>query len=235
MYRCDLEEDCELARRNGATHVITLSHDEVYPDGYLTVLDQGEIYKRLDGEVVPYLFQGMITMTIRWLLLTRPHRSYFGLKDIAQYLLVKRAVVDLMFDVEICDFPCIRYKSGIPVSSRMMNMPLRKTEELCRVYHALELGRKMIADGILDVRRVLDAMMGSLNSPPLSYFTVEYAKLVLPADFSEPSVVSLPIIMHIVLSDGNKMYFDGHFFRSQSDIDNGPPTHWLENSMPPVV
>ena len=70
-YEYDIDKDCKFAEEHGATHIICPKTEEIYPEDFRTYLDQGECYQRLNGVAVPYLFKGMITMSVRWILFTR--------------------------------------------------------------------------------------------------------------------------------------------------------------------
>ncbi|MBP9846928.1 MAG: pantoate--beta-alanine ligase [Saprospiraceae bacterium] len=233
VYQYDAEADCDFAHKFGATHLICPDTSEMYPPEYRTFFDQGEYYKRLDGTVVPYLFRGMITMSTRWIIFTRPTRTYWGLKDIGQTILVNRAVKDLLIDTEVREVPCVRYKSGIAISSRLMNQPEAKILEFQRVYEALEVGRKAIANGLTNSEKIIKIMHDHLSPSAMKYFSLKYIKIAKPLDFEEPSEIDIPLIMHIVVSDGPKNYFEGHYIRSQSDLINGPDTIWLDDHYPP--
>ena len=155
-YQYDIDDDCRFAEKHGATHIICPKTEEIYPKDFKTYLDQGECYKRLNGEAVPYLFKGMITMSVRWILFTKPTRTYWGLKDIGQVILVKRALKDLFQDdIIVREVPTVRYKSGIAISSRLMNLPEKKIKEFKRVNDACEKGRKALSKGETNSERIV--------------------------------------------------------------------------------
>lgn len=235
VYEYDPEADVTFAAAHGATHVLCPRDGEMYPDDYRTFLNQGDCYARLDGTVVPYLFKGMITMSVRWILFSRPTRTYWGLKDIGQAILVSRALKDFMIDTEVREVPCVRYRTGIAISSRLMNQKEEKIREFGRVYQALEDGRKAMAAGVADAKKIVDVMLDTLSPATLKYFTVKYVKVAKPLDFIEPEKADLPIILHIVVTDGPKNYFEGHLLRTHEDLMNGPPTIWLDDDYPPFA
>lgn len=235
-YEYDIEKDCKFAEEHGATHIICPKTEEIYPEDFRTYLDQGECYKRLNGVAVPYLFKGMITMSVRWILFTKPTRTYWGLKDIGQVILVERALKDLFQDdIIVREVPTVRYKSGIAISSRLMNLPEEKIKEFQKLNEACEIGRKAILNGEYNSQKVKDLMMEYLNKEPMKYFDVEYIKIAKPLDFVEPEKISLPIIFHIDLTDGKKRYFDGLFIRNEEELKNGPPVIWLDDYYPPFA
>lgn len=235
-YEYDIDKDCKFAEEHGATHIICPKTEEIYPDDFRTYLDQGECYQRLNGVAVPYLFKGMITMSVRWILFTRPTRTYWGLKDIGQVILVERALKDLFQDdIVVREVPTVRYKSGIAISSRLMNLPEKKIKEFKRLSDACQEGRKAILAGETKAQKVKDIMTEYLTKEPMKYFDVEYIKIAKPLDFTEPEEITLPIIFHIDLTDGKKRYFDGLFIRNEEELRNGPPVIWLDDEYPPFV
>lgn len=235
-YEYDIEKDCKFAEEHGATHIICPKTEEIYPEDFKTYLDQGECYKRLNGTAQPYLFKGMITMSVRWILFTRPTRTYWGLKDIGQTILVERALKDLFQDdIIVREVPCVRYKSGIAISSRLMNQPENKIKEFRRLNEACEKARKALLNGETNANKIKDIIRNEITREPLKYFSIEYIKVAKPLDFTEPEEITLPIIFHVDLTDGKKMYFDGLFIRNEEELKNGPPVIWLDEEYPPFL
>jgi pantoate--beta-alanine ligase len=228
VYRYDAERDADFAFGHGATHVFAPDSEQMYPPHYRTFLDQGECYQRLDGTVVPFLFRGMITMSVRWISLVRPTRTYWGLKDIGQTLLVRRAVEDLFIDTTVREVPCVRQPDGVPVSSRLFGKPAEALAEVARVYQALVAGRETLRGGERRAVAVIAAMRAVLHSPPLQIFRECYVKIAEPLDFTEPDEVTLPCILHIVVTDGAINHFDGLLLRCTDDVRTGPPMCWLD-------
>lgn len=235
-YEYDIEKDCKFAEEHGATHIICPKTEEIYPEDFRTYLDQGECYKRLNGTAQPYLFKGMITMSVRWILFTRPTRTYWGLKDIGQTILVERALKDLFQDdIIVREVPCVRYRSGIAISSRLMNQPKNKIKEFRRLNEACEKARKALLNGETNANEIKDIIRNEITREPLKYFSIEYIKVAKPLDFTEPEEITLPIIFHVDLTDGKKMYFDGLFIRNEEELKNGPPVIWLDEEYPPFL
>ncbi len=233
-YEYDIKKDCDFAEKYGATHIICPKTEEIYPNDFRTYLDQGECYKRLNGTAVPFLFKGMITMSVRWILFTRPTRTYWGLKDIGQTILEKRALKDLFQDdIIVREVPCVRYKSGIAISSRLMNLSEEKIKEFERLHHACEAGRKALLNGETNSERIKQIIIDEIDDSTMKHFKVEYVKIAKPLDFEEPDEITLPIIFHVDLTDGKKMYFDGLFIRNDEELKNGTPIIWLEDNYPP--
>ena len=236
VYEYDPMADCKFAEKHGATHVICPKEDEIFPEDFRTYLDQGECYGRLNGTAVPYLFKGMITMSVRWILFTKPTRTYWGMKDIGQTILVERALKDLFQDdIIVRPVPCVRYKSGMAISSRLMNLPEGKIKEFKRLSDATELARKALLEGETNAEKLKEIMRNEITKEPLKYFKLEYVKIAKPQDFIDVEKVTLPIIFHIDMKDEKKNYFDGLWIRNEDDLKNGPPVIWLEDEYPPFI
>lgn len=231
-YAYDVEKDCKFAAAHGATHLITPPTEDMYPDAYRTFFDQGDQYDRLDGTVTPYLFRGMITMSTRWIIFTRPTNTYWGLKDIGQVILVKRAVDDLLIDTNVREVPCVRYKSGMAISSRMMDKPESVIKEFNRASQALEKARLCMVDGVRNSTELVELMRDSIDEQSLQHFKLKYIKVAKPKDFVESTKVEIPTILQIVMDLNGRNWFEGYYLRTDEELHNGPETIWLNDTYP---
>lgn len=228
IYQYSLEEDMQLAEKYGATHFITSNDEEMFPSGYNTFINQGEAYTRLNSSVFPFAARGQITGAIRWMIFTQPTRSYYGMKDIEQALLVKQAAADLLLHTEICLVPCIRHKDGIPISSRLRGLAEGPRKELSAVYETLEFGRKAILNGQKDVESLLELMKTRL-AENLSSFKLLYVTAVDSSSFAPKQDLAIPLILHIAVQNEKISHFDGLCLLSKEDLMHGPNTIWLDH------
>jgi pantoate--beta-alanine ligase len=232
VYQYDLKEDIALAEDCGATIVISSDDDEMYPPDYTTFIDQSPAASRLNSSVFDYASRGQVTGAIRWISLCRPTASYFGMKDIEQSLLVKRAVEDLLIDCEIRHVPCVRIReTGVPVSSRLRFLPPNRLREVGAVYDMLERGRAMIAAGETNSGAVLTALRNQVASV-LKTFNLVYLTLVDGATFAPVERISIPFVLHCAISDGSLTHFDGQCVQSEDELQSGPEVIWLDHVLP---
>lgn len=231
-YEFDLERDVALAAEHGATHIISSVDSEMYPDAYRTLLDQQPAHQRLDATAISYVFPGMITMSVRWILFVRPHRTYWGLKDIGQLVLVRRALDDLLVDTTVREVPCVRFRSGVPISSRLLRLERRSLTEVRQVYVALEAGRRLAAAGGVTAADVIARVRATLDELPLREFQVCYVKLVDPTDFAELGAARPPMILHVAITNEEIFHFDGLFIRTEDELRDGAPVLWLDEEWP---
>ena len=94
-YPRDEERDAKLAAEAGVDVLFAPSAEEMYPPGYATWVDVGELGERLEGEFRPDHFRGVATVCLKLFNIVRPDRAYFGQKDAQQAAVVKQLVRDL--------------------------------------------------------------------------------------------------------------------------------------------
>jgi pantoate--beta-alanine ligase len=117
-YPRDEERDARLAEEAGVDVLFAPSAVEMYPEGYATWVDVGELGHRLEGEFRPDHFRGVATVCLKLFSIVRPTRAYFGQKDAQQAAVVKQLVRDLNLDLEIRVVPTVRDDDGLALSSR---------------------------------------------------------------------------------------------------------------------
>ena len=117
-YPRNEERDARLAEESGVDVLFAPSADELYPDGFATWVDVGELGRRLEGEFRPDHFRGVATVCLKLFNIVRPDRAYFGQKDAQQAAVVKQLVRDLNLDLELRVIPTVRDEDGLALSSR---------------------------------------------------------------------------------------------------------------------
>ena len=159
-YPRDEERDAELADEAGVDFLFAPPPDEMYPEGYDTWVDVGEVGRRLEGEFRPNHFRGVATVCLKLFNIVRPQRAYFGQKD-AQAAVVKRVVADLNLDIEIRVLPTIRDKDGLALSTRNAYLSPEERETALALPRALAtkdpaLAREELRDLAVDYVEVAE-------------------------------------------------------------------------------
>jgi pantoate--beta-alanine ligase len=159
-YPRDEERDAELADEAGVDALFTPSADEMYPEGYATWVDVGELGEKLEGEFRPDHFRGVATVCLKLFNIVRPNRAYFGQKDAQQAAVIKQLVRDLNLGLEIRVVPTVRDADGLALSSRNAYLSPAEHEQALALPRALATGdparaRELLAD--LDVDYVEEA------------------------------------------------------------------------------
>ena len=117
-YPRTVERDLDLLRSAGCDLVFLPRAGEIYRDGYRYRVTENELSLKLEGASRPGHFDGVLTVVLKLLLLTRPERAYFGEKDYQQLELVEGLVHAFFLDTQIVRCPTVREPDGLAMSSR---------------------------------------------------------------------------------------------------------------------
>jgi len=175
-YPRTIDADLELCAREGADAVFAPGPDVVYPDGDPGVrVSAGLLGTLLEGRSRPGHFDGVLTVVLKLLHLTRPDVAYFGRKDAQQLLLIRRMVRDLDVGVEVVGVPTVREPDGLAMSSRNTYLTALDRDVALTLVRALRAGEQAAPEGASAVRR---AARDVLAAEPL--VLVDYLVLVDP-------------------------------------------------------
>jgi pantoate--beta-alanine ligase len=117
-YPRTMEQDLALLESAGCDLVFVPRADEIYGDGYRYRVTENELSLALEGASRPGHFDGVLTVVLKLLMLTRPERAYFGEKDFQQLQLVEGLVHAFFLDTRIVRCPTVREPDGLAMSSR---------------------------------------------------------------------------------------------------------------------
>jgi pantoate--beta-alanine ligase len=136
-YPRPLEADLGLLRAAGVDAVFTPSADEIYADGYRFVLHDKRSSAILCGASRPGHFDGVLTVVLKLLHLTRPERAYFGEKDYQQLQLITEMCQSLFVPVTIVPCPTVRAADGLALSSRNALLTAEQRERAPLIHRSL--------------------------------------------------------------------------------------------------
>lgn len=117
-YPRTVERDLELLRSAGCDLVFLPRADEIYRDGYRYRVTENELSLKLEGASRPGHFDGVLTVVLKLLLLARPERAYFGVKDFQQLELVEGLIHAFFLETQIVRCQTLREPDGLAMSSR---------------------------------------------------------------------------------------------------------------------
>jgi pantoate--beta-alanine ligase len=118
-YPITLDADIELASKHHADIIFIPDADDMYPHNYnFNVMTADPLSQLYEGEYRPGHFDGVLSVVLKLLNLTKPQNAYFGEKDIQQYVLIKRMVESFFIDTNIVMCSTVRETSGLALSSR---------------------------------------------------------------------------------------------------------------------
>lgn len=194
-YPRDLDADVALLAGVGADVVFAPTVDVVYPRRPVVTVHAGDLGDRLEGEHRPGHFDGVLTVVLKLLHLTRPDVALFGEKDAQQLMAVRRMVADLDVGVRIEAVPIVRDADGVALSSRNAYLSREQRGSARALYRALQAGTQAAEDGATadGVRAAAGSVLAA--EPGI---VVDYVALVdvttaqdVPADHRGPALLAL--------------------------------------------
>jgi pantoate--beta-alanine ligase len=146
-YPRDEERDLRLAEDAGVDLVFAPTTDELYPPGFQTWVEVGELAHGLEGDARPGHFRGVATVCLKLFTIVRPDRAYFGQKDAQQAAVIRRLVRDLHLELAVRVLPIVRDDDGLALSSRNVLLSVTERGHALALPRALEAGRAAFAAG----------------------------------------------------------------------------------------
>ncbi|MBP7710725.1 MAG: pantoate--beta-alanine ligase [Rickettsiales bacterium] len=117
-YPKQVEQDLELLKNSGATHVFVPESSEIFADDFAFKLLPTKLTNCLCGSARVGHFDGVALIVSKLFNIVKPDIAVFGEKDFQQVSIIKKLVEDFNFEVEIFSHEIVREKSGLAMSSR---------------------------------------------------------------------------------------------------------------------
>ena len=176
-YPKTLDKDLEMLRNIEVDCVFVPDSQEIYPNQPKLKIDFGDLERVLEGSFRPGHFNGVGIVVSKLLNIVKPHKAFFGQKDLQQVAVIKRLVEDLSFDVEITVVPTVREEDGLALSSR--NLRLGKEDRLKSriLFKALTFSKAELLAGRqwLDIRKDINMMFVEQEGVDLEYFELVHS------------------------------------------------------------
>jgi len=210
-YPRDFERDRSLLEKEGVDILFHPSGAKMYPDGYQTNVAVDRLSRFLCGAQRPEHFRGVATVLVKLFNIIRPHVAVFGLKDYQQFIVVRRLVEDLNFDVEVVGFPTVREQDGLAISSRnnYLNEDERKAA-LC-LRRALGRAETLVQQGEMDGKGIVREVKAEIASEPLA--RVEYIQLCNPENLQAIETIQGEALLALAVWVGKARLIDNSLLR----------------------
>ncbi|MBI3182445.1 MAG: pantoate--beta-alanine ligase [Myxococcales bacterium] len=172
-YPRDLEGDLRKCDSAGAEVVFAPEERELYPAGFQTAVEVGELSRGLCGERRPGHFRGVATVVTKLLCAVRPHLALFGEKDYQQLQVIRALARDLDLGVEIVGVPTVREPDGLALSSRNAYLSAEDRKRALAIHRGMLAAKQRVGAGGRAVRELVDLVRKSLASEGLREDYVE--------------------------------------------------------------
>jgi pantoate--beta-alanine ligase len=213
-YPRDTEGDIKKLSTAGVEIVFSPDKNEMYPDGFSTSIDIGNIGRILCGASRPGHFNGVATVVTKLFHVVMPHTAYFGQKDFQQTVVMKKLVRDLNFDIDIVVCPIVRESDGLAMSSRNSYLKPDERKRAAMLYRALKHGEDLIKKGRKDTGQIKSKMARLIQSEKGTL--VEYIEIVDPQNLDAMEKIRFPAVICLAARIGTTRLIDNLIFREIS-------------------
>ena len=173
-YPRNLEQDLEMLESLNVDYAFTPGEKDLYPSEPSLSIRFGELENVLEGAFRPGHFAGVGVVVSKLFHIVQPDRAYFGLKDLQQFLLIKKMCVELNFPLEVMGVDTVREASGLAMSSRNLRLSEQGKAVAAKLYQGLQKARRSI-EKREPVGEVVRSVMDFYNEIPeleMEYFEV---------------------------------------------------------------
>lgn len=213
-YPRTLDADLSLAETAGVDVVYAPTPLLMYPDGFDTSIDPGQISRSMEGEFRPGHFQGVATVVIKLLNAVQPNRLYLGQKDYQQLGVLRHVVTDLDLAVEVVGAPTVRDTDGLALSSRNVRLTAKHRELAPIIFMALSTALSEFQRGERSAIALRTAVLEVLSSEPEC--VIEYVSVVDAVSLSSIEEIVNPCVICVAVQFGDVRLIDNIQLESQS-------------------
>jgi pantoate--beta-alanine ligase len=205
-YPRDEERDLALLREAGVDYVFMPSSEEMYPGGFSTFVEAGDVSQPLEGVSRPGHFRGVATVVLKLLNIVQPQRAYFGRKDAQQLVVVRKLVRDLDLPVEIVPMTTVREPDGLAMSSRNAYLSPEQRKAAVVLSQALSLAQEMWTRGTRDAQQFRSRLRELIEDEELA--SIDYVSVADPETLQELERINGPALVSMAVRIGRTRLID---------------------------
>lgn len=184
-YPRAFESDAAQLSALGVALLFAPTVEAMYPDGFSTAVDPGDVATRYEGALRPGHFRGVATVCTKLFHVAAADRAYFGQKDAQQVAVLRRIVRDLDLPVTLVVAPTVREDDGLALSSRNAYLDSTERAAAAGLYRALCAMQDAVTNGEIKRNAIVAAGHARVH-PPLRE---AYLDIVDPGTFSPIDVL----------------------------------------------
>lgn len=154
-YPRDFLRDQNLCQDAGVAILFAPDTKEIYPAGFDTFVEPGDLAKPLCGGFRPGHFLGVATVVCKLFNMVQPDIAVFGQKDFQQCAVVRSMTADLDFPIEIITVPTVREPDGLALSSRNRHLSEQERQRALAISRGLFAAAEQFQAGLRDVGLLL--------------------------------------------------------------------------------
>ncbi len=205
-YPRPIERDQKMLTEEGVDYLFYPSPAEIYPNVYKTFVTVKGLSDVLEGKTRPGHFTGVATVVLKLFNIVTPTNTYFGQKDLQQFLVVKNLIRDLNLSVNLVMMPIIRESDGLAMSSRNVYLSPKEREHALVLSQSLELIEKLIKGGERDVSVIHAKVKKYIENRGL--VKIDYIAICDPVDLSPINIINGEAVVLIAAYVGKTRLID---------------------------
>ena len=183
-YPNTLESDLDKLSNENVDFVFVPDTKTIYPEKPVININFGELERVLEGTFRPGHFNGVGIVVSKLFNLIRPHKPFFGQKDLQQTGIIKQLVKDLSMEVDLIIVPTRREEDGLAMSSRNMRLSTQERNQSLILINSLIKAKQELLAG-KQWFEVQNQIKCDFEEKPLA--SLEYFELIHPERFTRYS------------------------------------------------
>jgi pantoate--beta-alanine ligase len=195
LYPKTMAQDIDLLQANNCQILFMPEASEMYAQPALLKFNFGALEQVMEGLYRPGHFNGVATVVSKLFHLIKPHRAYFGQKDLQQFAIIRQLVRDLSFDLELVCHKIVRETDGLAMSSRNQRLSPALRQVAPRLYETLQQAANWAQNKQVPLQEIKSKVNTFLQQYPeikLEYFeTVDAESLQPVTDYTRPLALCL--------------------------------------------
>jgi pantoate--beta-alanine ligase len=189
-YPRAFESDCAQLDARGVGFIYAPAVDVMYPAGFDTHVDVGDVASRYEGALRPGHFRGVATVVLKLFDAIGPDVVYFGQKDAQQCAVVSAMLRDFDMPIRMVICPTVREPDGLALSSRNVYLTPEQRAAAPSLYAALSSIEAAVRSGETSRERVLAAARSRIAAPAAE----AYLDVVDPSTFRALDCLKTPCV-----------------------------------------
>ena len=184
-YPRNFDRDRDLLEREGVEVIFAPTVEEMYPAGAITYVTVEALSDKLCGRSRPGHFRGVTTVVSKLFHVVEPDQAFFGQKDAAQSVIIRRMVRDLDIPVQVVIGPIVREPDGLAMSSRNAYLDASQRLSALVLHRSLLAVQERFDRGERKVQALIEAGKQVFSEDPsvrLDYFEIVDPETLDPVD-----------------------------------------------------
>ena len=206
QYPRDWDRDAHLCESGGADVIFAPIVEEMYPEGFQTMVSVPHLSQNLCGISRPTHFQGVATVVAKLFNCTKPHVALFGEKDFQQLAVIKRMVEDLNFEINVIGVPTVREAEGLAMSSRNTYLNTQERRSALSLSKALLKAQELFQSGERNARVLIDTAREIITREEGA--AIDYIKICDTATLQDVDAITRPAVMALAVKIGKARLID---------------------------